>query len=87
MELAIHWNGYFQRAGDNIFELDACWSFRRGRVHLVENIETGPICRHLNNASKAAYTCIPLVAKGEVLGLLHLQAGQNLSEELRKKNH
>ena len=58
---------------ENIFEPDDCWALRRGRIHEVEDVEIGPICPHLKHAPLAPYMCLPLIAKGDILGLLHLR--------------
>ena len=34
--------------------------------------KTGPICPHLKQSLSNAYVCLPLIGKGEILGLLHL---------------
>ena len=72
LELAIHWNGYSDGGKDSLFDLDDCWSFRRGRVHIVENALIDPVCAHVDKSPEPAYVCIPLIARGKVLGLLHL---------------
>jgi diguanylate cyclase (GGDEF)-like protein/PAS domain S-box-containing protein len=65
--------GYFPEDVDsNIFAPDACWGLRQGRVYAVEDMKIGPICPHLKQPSCTAYICLPLIGKGEILGLLHL---------------
>ena len=56
-----------------VFAPDDCWALRRGRVHLVENPNSPLQCGHLRKAGWACYLCVPLVAQGEALGVLHLQ--------------
>jgi diguanylate cyclase (GGDEF)-like protein len=46
---------------------------RRGRAHVVDDINVGPVCPHLHNTQPAPYVCLPLMAKGDILGLLHLK--------------
>jgi len=69
-----------------LFLVDDCWALRRGKVYSVENRETDLLCKHLDHAPANGYICLPMVAQGETLGLLHLQWGPSdtpLSEEAR----
>ncbi len=52
--------------------VDECWGLRRGRAHVVEDTASGVLCGHLATEAPPAYLCIPLVAHGEALGVLHL---------------
>ena len=36
------------------FELNGCWSIRRGKVHVVNGPQSGPLCGHLNGKYPAA---------------------------------
>jgi diguanylate cyclase (GGDEF)-like protein len=85
LESTIRWDDFPSDVDDNMFAPDACWSLRRGRVHLVEDVNIGPICPHLKHPPQTAYVCLPLVAKGEVLGLLHLRGKASVSLELQQK--
>jgi diguanylate cyclase (GGDEF)-like protein len=53
--------------------LNDCWAFRRGRLHLVTDLASDPLCSHLGDPLPAAYLCAPLIAHGELIGLLHLR--------------
>jgi diguanylate cyclase (GGDEF)-like protein len=57
---------------DNSFTLDECWGLRRGGVHLGKNYSSGLICKHIP-ATADDYMCVPLIAQGEILGLLYFQ--------------
>ncbi len=59
-------------AGEHYFSQDDCWSIRRGRVHLVQDPQLGLMCKHLNKPLDTAYMCVPMMAQGEAIGLLHL---------------
>lgn len=50
-----------------------CWGMRRGRIHTSGNGYTTPPCRHALQTSDGTIStlCIPLIAFGETLGLLH----------------
>ena len=67
--------------------LDDCWAIRRGRPHVVEDGGTGIRCRHLaGRAGAAASVCAPLIAHGELLGLLTLvlPSSQRPMEPMRR---
>ncbi len=73
-------------ANQELFLVDDCWALRRGKVYSVENRETDLLCKHLDHAPQNGYICLPMVAQGETLGLLHLQWGATdtpLSEDAR----
>src|SRR5450759_916801 len=53
------------------FSLDECWALRRGRVHGRTDIETGLRCRHVAD-HRAPYVCVPMMAPGTALGVLHV---------------
>jgi len=73
LESVVTWGDFPVNSENNIFPPDACWGLRRGHAHVVEDIKVGPICPHLNNTLLAPYVCLPLMAKGDILGLLHLK--------------
>ncbi|MGH7254198.1 MAG: diguanylate cyclase, partial [Nitrospirales bacterium] len=54
-----------------------CWALRRGRLHLLEDMASGTVCSHLGRTDPAASVCLPLVAQGETLGLLHLNRARD----------
>jgi diguanylate cyclase (GGDEF)-like protein len=55
------------------FEASDCWALRRGRPHVMLEPGSDVTCRHLG-ANSGSYCCLPLVAQGETLGLIHLDA-------------
>src|SRR5205809_6720438 len=58
--------------GEPVFTHEGCWALRRGRVHYVEDTSDGLLCKHLHKPPPAAYICVPMMAQGEALGILHL---------------
>jgi len=60
---------------ENEFALDDCWALRRGKVHVVEESNSELNCRHLTASPPHGYICLPMMAQGELLGMLHLQCG------------
>jgi diguanylate cyclase (GGDEF)-like protein len=51
-----------------------CWALRRGRPYLMQDPERDLICEHLSPPLSSGYYCVPMVAQGETLGILHLRA-------------
>jgi diguanylate cyclase (GGDEF)-like protein len=58
--------------GELNFPPEDCWALRLGRLHRVEHAETDLPCHHLGRPIRAASFCVPMVALGETLGVLHL---------------
>jgi diguanylate cyclase (GGDEF)-like protein/PAS domain S-box-containing protein len=55
------------------FEPAECWALRTGHPHLVLGGDNTARCGHAAGV-KNTYICIPILAQGETLGLLHLQS-------------
>jgi diguanylate cyclase (GGDEF)-like protein/PAS domain S-box-containing protein len=60
-------------ASKQSFAPDACWALRRGQPHWSEQPDGNAICPHLESPAPASYLCVPLVAQGDTLGVLHIQ--------------
>lgn len=65
-----------------IFQPSECWAHRRGQVHL--GIGRARWCAHVTD-DEHMYLCLPLLAQGEMLGILHLSDGMvnNKADEAR----
>jgi len=71
LELTASWGeGYL---GEPVFARDQCWSVRLGKPHWSESPGRGIICEHIDRSVPAIYLCVPMVAHGETLGVLHLR--------------
>jgi diguanylate cyclase (GGDEF)-like protein len=55
------------------FEPTACWALRTGHPHLVVAGDSTAPCAHAAGV-KNTYLCIPILAQGETLGILHIQS-------------
>ncbi len=71
VEIAAAWNE--PQLGERVFHPDDCWALRRGRMNLVQDLQSTLHCAHLREGSPPEYCCLPLMAQGEAIGLLHLQ--------------
>ena len=61
--------------GERLFAPERCWALRRGRVHRVDTLHFGLLCRHVDPSLSTGSLCVPMMAQGEPLGVLHLQGG------------
>ena len=55
------------------FPPEACWSLRRGQPHWSEPSRGGIACLHLTSTSTTECLCIPMLAQGNTVGVLHLE--------------
>lgn len=75
-----------QPAGEmDSFGMEGCWAIKKGRVHVVKDVQVDPICHHLDfpgrGAENLSYLCLPMTAHGETIGILHIRAGQGSALE------
>jgi hypothetical protein len=54
-----------------------CWGLRRGRAYTFGQREIDFPCLHVGADDPGAYCCIPILAHGETIGLLHLGFGDH----------
>ncbi|HVN55756.1 MAG TPA: diguanylate cyclase [Anaerolineaceae bacterium] len=55
-----------------VFEPDRCWALRRGRPNLVLDQSPGMLCSHIHYSQVGTHLCLPMMAKGNALGLVTL---------------
>jgi diguanylate cyclase (GGDEF)-like protein/PAS domain S-box-containing protein len=58
------------------FETSECWALRTGHLHLVYADDPTARCKHAAQL-QSSHLCVPILAQGEALGILHLQAKEN----------
>jgi diguanylate cyclase (GGDEF)-like protein len=87
LEIASSWSDC--QVPLRVFERSDCWALRTGHPHFVPQGDDTARCAHAVHVENS-YVCIPVVAQGETLGLLHFQttdAYPRLSEsDLSLKN-
>jgi diguanylate cyclase (GGDEF)-like protein len=66
---ACAWNGAELEAH---IRPDACWGLRRGRAYVYGDNEVNFSCDHVPPQDDQAYICMPILAHGETVGLMHL---------------
>jgi diguanylate cyclase (GGDEF)-like protein/PAS domain S-box-containing protein len=72
VEATLRW-GTLGCASQPTFSPDACWSLRRGQPHWSEHPGNGLSCEHLSESSTTRGLCVPMVAQGNTIGILHLE--------------
>jgi diguanylate cyclase (GGDEF)-like protein len=78
LESAKVWNGGKMMPA---MHPDDCWGLRRGRPYTFGENEIGFLCAHVGPSVSGEYCCIPILAHGETIGLLHLDFGCDQSED------
>lgn len=78
IESIAAWGEASAPLSERIFGPNECWALRRGRAHLVQDQASDLACQHVETNARAAFPslCVPLMAQGEALGLLHLESEQ-----------
>jgi diguanylate cyclase (GGDEF)-like protein/PAS domain S-box-containing protein len=72
LAVVSRWGG-LQTDEKELLAPDECWGLRTGHAHFVGESNTGLLCRHLPDPPPACYLCVPMIAHGETLGLLHFR--------------
>ncbi|MEH1834855.1 MAG: diguanylate cyclase [Nostoc sp.] len=70
-----------ERTSKEIFSQSDCWALRRGKLNLSSSPNSGLICNHLIHPVSGAHLCVPLFGQGEVVGILHIYALEEISLE------
>ncbi|CUT12243.1 diguanylate cyclase putative [Bradyrhizobium sp.] len=77
LEVATEWNGKSHTAS---IHPEDCWSLRRGHAYVHGTSEIEFHCDHVHDGVNDNYCCIPIVAHGDTVGLLHLEYTFDRSE-------
>lgn len=72
------WNGGHHK--DHIHP-EECWGLRRGRTYAFGENDIDFTCGHAEPHDGRSYLCIPVLAHGETVGLMHLRAREGKSVE------
>lgn len=71
LEMAVHWG--IESKSEVVFAPEDCWALRRGEMHILDGEDHALACRHLHDWKETSSLCVPIVAQGNVLGILHLE--------------
>jgi diguanylate cyclase (GGDEF)-like protein/PAS domain S-box-containing protein len=85
-ESVAAWGDGQQGVIEHELVMNECWGLRRGRVYTVQDPKTESCCGHIREPLHAGYLCVPLIAQGVAVGLLHLRMpdGGAYSENLQR---
>ncbi len=75
LETDFTWGLPSTQLDQHTFEPYKCWALRRGRLHRMEGLCTAMPCQSLPEPEHIL--CVPMVAHGEALGVLHLRADKS----------
>ncbi|MGL4243692.1 MAG: sensor domain-containing diguanylate cyclase, partial [Beijerinckiaceae bacterium] len=70
LELVTEWHGASMA---RTMHPDDCWSLRKGHPYVHGTSEIEFRCEHVHHDINANYCCVPILAHGETVGLLHLE--------------
>jgi diguanylate cyclase (GGDEF)-like protein/PAS domain S-box-containing protein len=71
VEAAVRWGK--KDALAPTFPPDACWGLRRGQPHWTGYSGNGIACQHLTESLNIECLCVPMVAQGNTVGVLHIE--------------
>ncbi len=71
IEAAVRWGKADVSAPT--FPPEACWSLRHGQPHWNESAGVSVACKHLTKSFLVECLCVPMVAQGNTIGVLHLE--------------
>ena len=64
------------------FDRDHCWGLRQGKLHKVDERKMNPLCEHISPTVPAFSLCIPMIARSQSMGLLHLEYVRRVTPHL-----
>jgi diguanylate cyclase (GGDEF)-like protein len=78
VEIVTAWGD--SRPVDQVFAPEHCLALRRGRPYGLDGPDSGLVCGHVHAAPPTGYLCVPMMAHGDPLGVLHLQGQSGPSD-------
>ncbi|MCI0400299.1 MAG: diguanylate cyclase [Gammaproteobacteria bacterium] len=82
LETVVDWGQ--SSKSEQVFTQNDCWALKQGKPHLVEDAAHGLNCTHVSERPPAGYLCVPMIAHGDILGMLYVQFAQQASSEASK---
>ncbi|MBI4762805.1 MAG: diguanylate cyclase [Chloroflexota bacterium] len=76
LEMVAAWGEHSTRL-TSIFTPDECWAVRLGRSHHARASRGAPLCRHTLPVEGVEWLCVPMIAQGDTLGILHFCGPEN----------
>jgi diguanylate cyclase (GGDEF)-like protein len=69
-------------AAQHVITAEDCWGLRRSKPHMIKGEGSNVVCRHLPQPAPLFSVCVPLSARGEVLGLLSVHDNHLPDEDI-----
>ncbi|MFA6308849.1 MAG: diguanylate cyclase [Clostridia bacterium] len=63
-----------------------CWAIRRGQAHMVDDSHLGLCCGHISGPCTSQYLCVPMMANGEIIGIIHLNHAATKQDQEKTKD-
>lgn len=79
VEPVVRW-GDFQNSPPVAILPDDCWGLRQGKLHIVDETDNVIVCNHMHGNYVHGYVCAPVIAQGEMIGVLSVTLG-HISEQ------
>ncbi|WP_295898660.1 diguanylate cyclase [uncultured Vibrio sp.] len=70
LKLQLFWGAEWQDS--QYFNAEQCWALRKGHEHLSHLDSSQVDCEHFSQPKSHATLCIPLIAHGETIGVMHV---------------
>ncbi|MEH3107327.1 MAG: diguanylate cyclase [Sphingomonas fennica] len=65
------------------FQPGQCWGLRRGQPHAVDTPGADVVCAHATGDAPVERLCVPVIAGGEVLGLIYVEGLAEAEDRFR----
>ncbi|MEM6308986.1 MAG: diguanylate cyclase [Pseudomonadota bacterium] len=82
LDLVGYWG---EEPKDQHLQADQCWALRRGRAYSFGTSEIDFACDHVDSES-SPYFCLPIIAHGDTIGLMHIAFPDLLSMRDQSEN-
>jgi diguanylate cyclase (GGDEF)-like protein len=73
-EKAVSWGIAAPSESEHELTTNECWALRRGRMYLIKDPQVETLCGHIKEKIQNSYLCVPMLAQGRAIGVLHLRA-------------
>lgn len=74
-------------SAESVFAPDDCWALRRGQAYPPAGSTPAFRCKHLpadaDGTARDAHVCLPLIAQGEMLGIMTLSSSEAIGDDAR----
>lgn len=79
VEIKLTWGADW--SGAKVYSPDECWSLRKGKYHLEQDNFSNLPCPHMDGVKHHQGLCVPLIAHGNTIGIMHWSLDNELTNE------